>query len=235
MRRKFTGTMRDGSGIDPRRVVVGLPYSKFFRFNADPGNGGDGGAGGGAGNSDADKSKGSGDADGKPDPAKLLAELEETRKALKLANKEAGDHRKKLETFEQAEKEKADKEKSELTKAQERAAAAEEKLNRLESALVERDISDAIRDEARAAGFRDVADALQFVDRSVLEVKDGKVNGAKEAVAAVAKAKPYLLASADDKDKGKKGNGTPPPDQKKKPAPAGDRETNVVGNPRARL
>lgn len=234
MRRKLTGTMRDGSGIDPRRVVVGLPYSRFFRFNTDPGNGGDGGAGG-AGGGEADKGKGAGDADDKLDADKLKAELEETRKALKLANKEAGDHRKKLETFEQAEKEKADKEKSELTKATERAAAAEEKLTRLESALVQRDISDAIRDEARAAGFRDVADALQFVDRGALEIKDGKVTGAKEAVAALAKAKPYLLASADDKDKGKKSNGTPPPDPKKKAAGAADRETNVVGNPRARL
>lgn len=234
MRRKLTGTMRDGSGIDPRRVVVGLPYSRFFRFNTDPGNGGDGGAGG-AGGGEADKGKGAGDADDKLDADKLKAELEETRKALKLANKEAGDHRKKLETFEQAEKEKADKEKSELTKATERAAAAEEKLTKLESALVQRDISDAIRDEARAAGFRDVADALQFVDRGALEIKDGKVTGAKEAVAALAKAKPYLLSSADDKDKGKKGNGTPPPDPKKKAAGAADSQNNVVGNPRARL
>lgn len=45
-----------------------------------------------------------------------------------------------------------------------------------------------------AATFNDPADAWQYVDRSKITVEaDGKFKGVKEAVEAVAKAKPYLL------------------------------------------
>ncbi len=207
MHRKYTGALRHGTGIDPRRVVFGL-FANRFRFNSDPNAGGDAGAGGGSDPSGAAGSddKGKGDQGGKAKTAEqITAELEDTRKALAKANKDAADHRKKLDAFEAAERAKADAEKSEADKLKERADKAEAAATAAASALALRDINDAIKDAARDAGFIDLSDALQLVDRKAIALADGKVTGAADAVKALAKAKAHLIKAADGKDKSKPG------------------------------
>ena len=63
-------------------------------------------------------------------PANLAAELEQARAALKLANREAAERRKKLEAYEKAEQDKAA---AEMTEAQKLAKQLEEATNRLKA------------------------------------------------------------------------------------------------------
>lgn len=115
---------------------------------------------------------------------KRLAELEEAeakRKGEQLSEKE------KLEAA-IAEKEKA-------------IAAKQAELDRAQTEMVEIRTRNAITLEASKQGFADPDDAYTLADKSGVEIgKDGKITGVKEALEALAKAKPYLL----------KTNGKPP-------------------------
>jgi hypothetical protein len=196
MRRKLRGMPRKGSEIDPRYSVLGLSANLFrFRTPADADGGAEGGAGAGAGAGagDAGAGAGAGDAGKEKTAAELKAELEDARKALKAANSEAADKRKRLEAFEKEKAEKEEAEKSEAQKLKERAEKAEAAAQAAQDAIVQRDINDAIRDAAREAGFIDVSDALQLVDRSAIKLDGGKVTGAADAVKALAKSKAHLV------------------------------------------
>lgn len=77
-----------------------------------------------------------------------------------------------------------------------------------------------------AAAFNDPADAWVYVDRSKISIDDaGEVKGVKEAIEAVAKAKPYLL-------KGE--NGRPPGTPPKPPRQPGKQDEKPQA-PRIRL
>ena len=132
-------------------------------------------------------------------PEQLQAELERTRAALKTANKEAAERRKRLEEIESTE---AKRKESELTEVQRVAKRAEEAEASLK-ATKERYRTNAIRNEiklyAQNAGFVDIADAIALADMSGVDFDEAndKVTGAKEAIDALAKAKPHLLKAPD--------------------------------------
>lgn len=125
------------------------------------------------------------------------SELETLRAALRKANAEAADRRKKLEQMEAAEKRKADAQLSEVEQAKKRADEAEAKLEAMQSSMRDRAIRHAIEIEASKAGFADPSDAVALADISAVQYDDdGKVSGADAAVKALAKAKPHLVKAA---------------------------------------
>lgn len=148
----------------------------------------------GSGEGEQQKSEG-----GAMSPEQLQAELERTRAALKTANKEAAERRKRLEEIESTE---AKRKESELTEVQRVAKRAEEAEASLK-ATKERYRTNAIRNEiklyAQNAGFVDIADAIALADMSGVDFDEAndKVTGAKEAIDALAKAKPHLLKAPD--------------------------------------
>jgi hypothetical protein len=71
----------------------------------------------------------------------LQAENEKLAKALKDANKEAANRRKKLDEYEKAEQAKAEAEKTDLQKAHERAEKAEAEKKALELKVMRRDVA----------------------------------------------------------------------------------------------
>lgn len=148
---------------------------------------------------DADQGSGSGDSgtENKGDvtsPDELKAELERTRAALKAANKEAADRRKKLDDIEAQATARKEQELTEAQKAAARAEKAEQALQALEGRHRTTTINSAIRLAARTAGFVDPEDAVSLVDRSGLDIDDSdNVTGVEAAIKALAKTKPHLL------------------------------------------
>lgn len=125
------------------------------------------------------------------------SELETLRAALRKANAESAERRKKLEQMEDAEKRKADAQLSEVEQAKKRADEAEAKLEAMQSSMRDRAIRHAIEIEASKAGFADPSDAVALADISAVQYDDdGKVSGADAAVKALAKAKPHLVKAA---------------------------------------
>lgn len=130
---------------------------------------------------------------GEMSPEQLKAELERTREALKKANREAGDRRKKLDEIEAAEAKRKEAELSEAQKAAQRAEKAEADYKALQERHRLTAIRSAVRLAAKDAGFVDPEDAVQLADLSGVTLgEDDKVSGADEAVKALAKAKPHL-------------------------------------------
>ncbi len=127
-------------------------------------------------------------------PEELRARIEEMAKALKAANKEAETRRKRLDELEAAEEQRkqaamteTEKLKLEAQKAQQRAEQAEANARRIA-------MDAEVRAHAAAAGFIDPTEALKLADLSKVEItEDGEVKGAREAVEALAKAKPHLV------------------------------------------
>ncbi len=127
--------------------------------------------------------------------AEAIAELEKTKAALKLANREAAERRKKLDEIETASKAKQDAELTETQKAAKRADDAEKKLADTQQRYRTNAIKNAVQVAARDAGFVDADDAMKLADLSLVELDETSdtVIGAKEAIAALAKSKPHLL------------------------------------------
>jgi len=127
----------------------------------------------------------------------LQAENERLAKALKERNKEEAGRRKKLDELEKAEEvrqaaslSETDKLKKQLAEADKRVAdaALEVKTVRLKSTVT---------NMAAQMGFQDPEDAYVLIDMAAVTVTDdGKVEGAKEALGALAKSKPYMLRKA---------------------------------------
>ena len=140
-----------------------------------------------------------------PDAAATLAELESTRKALKAANAEAADRRKKLEAYEQAEEQRKLAEMTEVEKLQaelkrERDARAAEQLDARKAAL-----SHAVTLQAQTLNFHDPADALAFLPADIV------VDGVDDALKELARARPYLIkgSATPDIDAGKRSTAKP--------------------------
>ncbi|MFQ5433482.1 MAG: hypothetical protein ACE5FD_01260 [Anaerolineae bacterium] len=113
---------------------------------------------------------------------------------LKRARREAAKYRTELRKLQEAEEKRqraemseVDRLKADLEQAQQQAQqAAEQARTQL--------IRSAVVAEAAKAGFADPADAVQFVDPTGLAVNDdGLVDGAADAITALAEQKPYLL------------------------------------------
>jgi uncharacterized membrane protein YqiK len=149
-------------------------------------------------------------------PEQLQAELERTRAALKTANREAAERRRKLDEVEANEAKRKESELTEVQRAAKRAEEAEASLKATKDRYRQNAIRNEIKLYAQNAGFVDIADAIALADMSGVDFDEAndKVIGAKEAIDALAKAKPHLL-KAPDKPQAPNinsfGGGTKPP------------------------
>ena len=120
--------------------------------------------------------------------AALMAELESIRKALKAANAEAATRRKALEAFEQADEQRKLAEMTEVEKANARAKAAEERADTVERDAQRERLTHAVALKAQTLNFHDPADAMAFVASDTLTVET-----VDDALAELAKTRPYLV------------------------------------------
>lgn len=127
----------------------------------------------------------------------LAAELEDVRRALKKANREAADRRKQLEQYEQAEKDRQQAELSELEKAQARIAEMEARARDAEAARDRMVKERAFYTHIESASYQFANeqarnDAIRLID--VSEMDDDEI---ADAVKRLYKERPYLFRSAD--------------------------------------
>lgn len=121
-----------------------------------------------------------------PTAEELNAELARVRDALKAANKEAADRRRKLDELEQAEQKRKDEAMTETERLNKRLQEAEAAKTQALQTANERLIRAAFVAEAGAAGAMHPADAFALADRSNVIVDDsGNVSGVTEAVKAL--------------------------------------------------
>jgi len=156
----------------------------------------------------------------------VAAELERTRIALKAANKEAAERRKKLEELEKAEQDRKAAEMSELEKWKSEADKAKAEREAALKASQETMLKAAFLSEAALAGLQHPEDAYLLADKSGVEMTDGQVSGVKEAIQALIKAERVPLAkrTAPGLDAGA-GSGENPKD---KPKPLTDEELRAA-------
>ena len=139
----------------------------------------------------------------KPSADTLQAELEETRKALKAANAEAADRRKKLQAFEEAEAKRKEAEMTEVEKLNAKLAEMVAQQEATQQSLRETKLNAAIDLAAKTLKFRKVTEARALINRDALEYGDnGEWSGVEEALKALAKDSPHLIeqATAPDTD-----------------------------------
>ena len=136
-----------------------------------------------------------------PDAAALTAELESIRKALKGANAEAADRRKKLDAFEKAEEERKLAAMTELERSQTEVERLKAEIATANANAQQVAISSAVTLAATKLSFHDPADAVAFLDTSKLDT-----DGVDDALKELATARPYLIrnATTPDIDAGKR-------------------------------
>lgn len=214
-------------------------FRRFMRLgywgpllDGDGGGGAGGGTGGGAGGGTGDGGGAGGGGENQPfatfqDEASFMArikregkaQLEATAKALGFESADA---------MQAAAKAKKDADAANQTEL-EKEKAAREKAEADSKAVLEtankRLVDAEIKVLAKDAGFADVTDAVALIDRTSIQVDDqGNVTGAKEAVEALAKAKPHLLGEGKpDSTPGSTGNVN-------RQAGGGDKKTEFASN-----
>lgn len=143
-------------------------------------------------------------------------ELDRLRAALKAANKEAADRRKRLDALEAAEKDRQQAEMTELDKTKAELDALRTANATAAAKLRRAALKDAASDAAQRAGLTfaagALADAVQLGAFDELEVsEDGGVSGMADAVKALQKQRPYLFAPTQvekpEINSGARGNG----------------------------
>lgn len=139
-----------------------------------------------------------GDPQPKPDASEASSELERVRAALKDANAEAANNRRKLREFEDKQKQAEEGKLSEQQKFKELAEVRAKELEGIKTRMKSSAITSALMTEAIKAGIVD-NDALKLVDQSKLiySEDDNSVLGAAEIVADFKKSKPYLFKTGD--------------------------------------
>lgn len=193
------------------RWLMGLPYRDRFDFarlrGCFEGEGGQGsGAGAGAGG-DQGTGKGSGD-DGSqnnqpfavfPDEKSFMRRIDQASKQelKKLAESMGFESVEAFQAAAKTHKDAQDANKSELEKEKAAREKAEtDKKEALEKAN-QRLINAEIKIAAQATGFVDPGDAVALIDRTGIAINDKEeITGVKEAVEALAKAKPHLVGKA---------------------------------------
>ena len=129
-----------------------------------------------------------------PTAEELAAELAKARDALKAANNEAAQRRRKLDEYEAAEQKRRDAEMSETDKLNKRVQEAEAAKEAALRSANDRLIRAAFIAEAAAAGVEFPADAFALADRTNVSVDEsGNVSGVTEAVNALVNANRLLL------------------------------------------
>jgi hypothetical protein len=119
----------------------------------------------------------------------------------RAANAEAKEARLKLEKLEKDRKDAEDKALQEQGKHKELAEKYKAEAESLKKTYGAQRIDFELKFEAQKAGIIDAGDAVRLCDRTGLKLSDdfATVEGAKEAVEALAKAKPYLFGDAEAK------------------------------------
>ncbi len=127
----------------------------------------------------------------------LRAQFERVQAALKDANKESAARRKRLEELETLEQQRVEAGKTEAQKLADQVAKANAERDAALTRASETLIRSAVITEAAKLQFRDPSDALQFIDKTKVKInEDGSVDGLAPQLAAIAKAKPYLLTTS---------------------------------------
>lgn len=155
----------------------------------------------------------------------VTAELETVRKALKQANAESAQRRKRLEELEAEENKRKDAEKTELQKALDKAAELEAQLAKQTETVKQTTIQHAVEITAAKLGFTDPGDALSLLDHSAIKIGDnGKVDGVEDALKDLLKRKPYLA---------KTGAQQPETDSQKRPSGSSKTADDILAEKRA--
>lgn len=142
--------------------------------------------------------------------------------AKRAANAEAKELRLKQEAAEKLKREQEDAALKEQNKFKELAEKKASDLQAATSKFTDRLIAQHLRNEALAAGSVDPDAVIALADRAGIKVDESfDVAGAKEAVEALKKSKPYLFGSGEDK--------VPPPGAKP-PAPRGGFNAATAGD-----
>ena len=124
----------------------------------------------------------------------LQAELTEVRKALKAANSEAADRRKKLQAFEDAEKKRKESEMSEVERLNAQLAEMVSTHEQLQKSLQDTKLNAAIDVAAKTLNFINVDEARAHINRDALKLDDeGNWTGVTKALETLAKERPHLI------------------------------------------
>lgn len=130
-------------------------------------------------------------------PSGAQVDVEALQMALKRANREAAERRKKIEEMEAAETKRKEAELTELERLKAKTVEAEARLETMAARLRESAIRQEVMVQAGKLAFVDADDAFRLADLSGVEVgEDGKVIGVEAALRALAKQKPHLLKPA---------------------------------------
>ena len=130
------------------------------------------------------------------DANELAAELQRARDALRAANNEAAQRRKKLDEYERAEQTRKDAELSEMDKLNKRLAEAETARQQALTTANDRLIKAAFVAEAAKHGVEYPEDAFLLADKSNVAVDDsGNVSGVAETVKSLVDGKRLPLRS----------------------------------------
>jgi multidrug efflux pump subunit AcrA (membrane-fusion protein) len=141
--------------------------------------------------------------------AEAQAELERARAALRKANRESAERRRRLQELETAETARRQAELTETERLKQQLADAQAQAQQAQAQARETLIRTAVEMAAARAGFQTPADALALADLSGVSVDDaGQVQGVEAAIKALAKDRAYLLKTQSP------GIGTPPPARK---------------------
>ena len=124
----------------------------------------------------------------------LQAELAEVRKALKAANSEAADRRKKLQAFEDAEKKRKESEMSEVEKLNAQLVEMTSTQEQLQKSLQDTKLNAAIDVAAKTLNFINVDEARAHINRDALKLDDeGNWTGVKKALETLAEERPHFI------------------------------------------
>ena len=142
-------------------------------------------------------------AEGETPAAEMGSEVEQLRVALRRANAEAAERRRKLLQYEEADRQRAEAELSEVERANNRLAEAQARADEMENRMRGVLVRHAVEMAAVTMRFHDPADAFALADLSDVQIDDGgNVAGVESALKALAKVKPHLIRGAEP--------GTPP-------------------------
>ena len=127
----------------------------------------------------------------------LRARLAKAEAGLKDVNRESAARRKELEALRAEKTAKEEAEKTEAQKLTDAKTKAEAERDAANARVQDFALRNAVTIQASKLQFTDPGDALAFLDKSALTIKeDGSVEGLEAALQALAKAKPYLLTTA---------------------------------------
>jgi hypothetical protein len=139
-----------------------------------------------------------------------IRKLREGEKAAKATAKELEDARTKLREFEDKDKTDSEKLSGDLKSTTDKLTAAEQRAAQAETRYKDALIRSAIDREAHKGNAVDADAVAALIDRSGIDIDDaGTVTGADKAVAALLKAKPYLVGGSNGSGGAKSMPGTP--------------------------